>query len=370
MKKMRSLFLYMLVLITVVAISCKKDETRAVYIQPAGITDFKASANAVVLSPSNDSTTVVNFTWQAADYGIKIIPTYTLQFDLPSDTSGANAWGNAINMNIDNGKLEKAFLGTNFNSLLATQLGMPVSVTSTLAVRLRVAVNQSSGTASVIPNVYKTITLQVTPYKALVVYPALMVKGGNSWNTPAVRTDGYILTSVKYNNLYEGYLNLPNADGYGGDAFQLVSTTDSKVYGWGGTATTMAIGGGNLWLTPSPAYMKVNADITAGTINFVPVKFYISGDDNGWSTSATPMTFDAASKTWIANNVSLTAGKVFVFTCNGGYDISYKVDKDGKLVYAGAPTWVGNNIPVSKTGVFKVTLDLSQGDGNYTFSVK
>src|SRR5690606_4671968 len=213
---------------------------------------------------------------------------------------------------------------------------------------------------------YSSLTITVTPYKAVVIYPALVVKGGNSWQTPptASRENGFILTSAGFNNKYEGYLNLPNADGWGGDAFTLISTVDGKSYGWGTSATTIAEGTGNLWLTPSPAYMKVNVDLDAKTISYTPVEFFISGDDNGWSTSATPMSYDAESKTWVAENVSLTAGKSFVFTANGSYDISYKVDNDGKLIFAGPPAWAGNNIPVEKTGVYTVTSDLSGGAGN------
>ena len=116
--------------------------------------------------------------------------------------------------------------------------------------------------------------------------------------------------------------------------------------------------------------MKVNVDITANTINYTPVKFYISGDDNGWNTSATPMTFNATTNQLVATNVSLTSGKAIVFTCNGGYDISYKLDAGGKLIFAGPPSWAGNNISVTKTGTFTVTLDLSAGDGSYTYKIQ
>lgn len=358
-------------LLAVLFYACKKDEVQAVITTPSGISGFTASVNQLVLSTANDSATVVTFKWPQPNYGAKVVSTYVLQFDVPSDTTGAAAWGKAKNVTIDAGQLEKSFLGTDFNAILTTQLGLPVDVTSTVAVRLKADVNQSNGTASSIPAIYSTVTMSVKPYNAVIVYPALLVKGGNSWKTPATRTNGYLLTSEKYNEMYEGYLNLPNADGWGGDAFQLVSTTDGKVYGWGTSATTLSVGGGNLWLTPAPNYMRVRANVNALTIDYTPVKFFISGDDNGWSTSATPMTFDAATSTWKATNVNLTAGKTFVFTSNGNYDISFKVDATGKLMFAGAPNWpAANNIPVTTTGTFTVTLDLSGGAGNYTYKIQ
>lgn len=355
-----------------VMFACKKEEsTNIISVPSASSLSFKSSAAAVVLTAATDAAQVVTFSFKAANFGANVIPTYSLEFDLPSDTSGAKAWGNAVIVKLGAGTLEKAYLGADFNSLLAVQLALPTGAVSTLAVRLKAEVNQNTGLTSTIKPIYSSLSVTVNPYKATIEYPALLVKGGNSWKTPTPRTDGFILTSSKFNSKYEGYLNLPNADGYGGDAFQLISSKDpAKVYGWGGTSTTMSLNGGNLYLTPAPAYLKVNADVDAGTINYTAVKFFISGDDNGWSTSSTPMIYNAATGKLVAANVPLTAGKTFVFTCNGSYDISYKVDATGALMYAGAPTWGGINIPVTKTGVYTVTLDLSAGDGNYSYSIK
>ncbi|WP_316798385.1 SusE domain-containing protein [Pedobacter frigidisoli] len=371
MKKIFLTIIYSFLLIGLFQ-ACKKEANTNVINPPAaGSLSFKSSATNVVLSAATDASNVVTFSFNAANFGASVVPTYSLEFDLPADTTGANAWANAVSVKLPTGTLTKVYTGADFNSLLANQLMLPTGAASTLAVRLKAEVNQNTGVASAIKPVFATLTLSVNPYKAIIEYPALIAKGGNSWKTPAIRSNGFVLTSAKFNNKYEGYLNLPNADGYGGDAFQLVSSLDAtKVYGWGGTATTMSLTGGNLYLTPAPAYMKVNADVTAMTISYTPVKFYISGDDNGWSTSATPLVYNATTMKWVAANVALTAGKTFVFTANGGYDISYKVDASGALVFAGAPNWGGINIPVAKTGVFTVTLDLSAGDGNYTYSVK
>jgi hypothetical protein len=371
MKKRSIQIIYTLLLICLF-FGCKKEESTNIVSPPnAGSLAFKSSAASVVLTSANDAANVATFSFKAANFGVSVIPTYSLEFDVPADTLGANAWANAVTVKLAAGTFEKAYLGADFNSLLANQLLLPTGAVNTLVVRLKAEVTQNTGTASSIKPIYSSLSMTVNPYKATIEYPALMVKGGNSWKTPTARTNGFVLTSAKFNSKYEGYLNLPNADGYGGDAFQLISTKEvSKVYGWGGTSTTMSLTGGNLYLTLAPAYMKVNADVDALTITYTPVKFFISGDDNAWSTSSTPLIYNATTGKWVAANVSLTAGKTFVFTCNGGYDISYKVDANGTLVYAGAPTWGGINIPVAKTGVFTVTLDLSAGDGNYTYSVK
>lgn len=372
MKKLSSYILLIFLACTLFS-ACKKGlDQPAIAIPAEGLSSFKSSVSTVALSEATDAESVVTFSFKAPDYGLNVIPSYTLQFDLPADTTGEKAWANAIEIKVPAGALEKSFTGAEFNMMLGLQLNLPPDETSTLAVRLVSQVNQNTGVASTIRPLYATLTMSVKPYRAVVVYPALLVKGGNSWKTPAERTNGFLLTSAKANAKYEGYLNLPDADGWGGEAFTLISTKDNKVYGWGTDANTLSAGGGNLWLTPAPAYMKVNVDLDALTITYTPVKFFISGDDNGWSTSATPMVYNAESGQWIASNVSLTAGKAFAFTSNGSYDISYKLDKaeNGTLIFAGKPTWGGVNIPVSKTGVYTVTLDLSAGDGNYTYSIK
>ncbi|ALL06893.1 hypothetical protein AQ505_16195 [Pedobacter sp. PACM 27299] len=372
MKTLLKQFFYLL-LFTVVLSACKKEKSSNVLTLPAtGLKGFTASSTNLSLSEANADKNVLTFSFNAPDYGVKVIPSYTLQFDLPADTSGENAWGKSIEVKIAADSLRKTFKGADFNALLAVQLLLPVDVSSTIAVRLKSDVKQNSGLASTVKPVYASLTMVVKPYRSFIEYPALLVKGGNSWKTPAERTNGYLLTSAKFNEKYEGYLDLPNADGWGGDAFNLISTKDGKSYGWGTSATTLSVGGGGLWLTPAPNQMKVNVDLDAMTINYTPVRFFISGDDNGWSTSATPMVYNASTKVWTASNVTLTEGKGFSFTCNGSYDISYKLNKaeNGVLTFSGAPTWGGVNIPVVKTGVYTVTLDLSAGDGNYTYSVK
>ncbi|WP_256011738.1 SusE domain-containing protein [Desertivirga xinjiangensis] len=369
MKKSLSAVLLM-ILFPFLFISCEKELEQKMLLAPAGVPDFTTTAQSVVLSANTDNSKVVTFKFNKPDYGVKVVPTFTLQFDVPADTTGENAWGKAVDVKLTGDSTEKSYTGKDFNSLLVNQLKLPTGTQSEIVVRLKSDINQPTGDATTVKPVYSVLTMTVTPYQAVIVYPALLVRGTQAWVTPATRTEGFLLTSANFNNKYEGYVYLPNASGWGGDNFILESTSTGKVYGWGTSATTLSEGGGNLWLSPAPNYMKVNVDLDAMTISYTPVTFYISGDDNNWSTSANPMTYDPSTRKWVANNVSLTAGKKFVFTSNGSYDISYKVNSEGQLVYAGPPAWTGNNITVPNNGTFKVTLDLSQGDGRYTYSIE
>jgi hypothetical protein len=60
----------------------------------------------------------------------------------------------------------------------------------------------------------------------------------------------------------------------------------------------------------------------------------------------------------------MTEGDTFKFEGNTNWTFEFGLDSKGNLVFS------GGNIIAAKTGVFTVTLDLSQGAGNYTYSIK
>jgi hypothetical protein len=343
--------------------SCTKDEERAVLKLPASITGYSASADNIVLSPDNDSTSVVTLSWNAPDYGFHAATTYTLLIDVPADTSGANAWGNAIKVLVPPNTTRKSWLGTDFNKLM-NQLGLPFGAASSVVVLLKSDVNQSTGVSTSVPTLNSVLTLSVTPYKVVLIFPKLYIAG--DFITPQwTQQDlpGYILASVRSDNLYEGYINFTAVD----NSFKLCTlpSWNGINYGWGGTATTISGDGsaGNCYFN-GPAYCKVNVDVTALTVSYTPTQWTIAGDFNGWDVAANPMTFDPATNLWTATGVSLTEGSGFKFVGDPGWATNFGVDDKGNLAYN------GGNIIAAKTGTFTVTLDLSGGAGNYSYSVK
>lgn len=343
--------------------SCKKDETRAILKAPASPKGFAASASQIVLSSANDSAVVAKFSWEAVDYGFPAAVTYTLLFDVPSDTSGATGWANAMKVTIATDSLSKSWLGTDFNHLL-NQMGLDPGVASTVVVRLKADVNQSTGAMSTVPSIFSDLPITVTPYHVVLIYPKLYV-AGDFLNPNWTQKDqpGWILASVKSDGNYEGYVNFPNAN----NNFKLCTQLDwnGTNYGWGTSGTTMSGSGsaGNLWFG-GPGYCRVVADTKDLTISYDAEQFRIAGDFNGWSLSATPMTFDASTNLWTATGVSMTAGDKFKFEGNGNWTAELGWDSKSNLIFG------GGNIIAAKTGTFTVTLDLSQAAGNYTFSAK
>ncbi|HEY4112006.1 SusE domain-containing protein [Puia sp.] len=360
---MKKLFYITSLALGIFIAGCKRELPQATLQSPAAISGFTASSNTIVLSTANDSVMVAVFKWPALTYGASVPVTYTLLIDQAADTAGATGWSNALRTTITTDSLSKSWLGTDFNHLV-NQLGLTPGVASAIVVRLKVDVNQSNGTTSAVAPLTSDLGITVTPYKVFVKYPELFVAGDfliPNW----VQKDqpGWILASVKSNSTYEGYVNFPNSS----NLFKLCVEPDwnGTAYGWGGTQTTMSPTGGNLYFG-GPGYCRVVADVTALTLSFTPTAWYVAGDFNSWSTTATPMTFDAVSNTWKASGVALTGGTNFKFVSMSDWDNQYGLDSKGNLVLGNS----SGNIPVTKSGTFTVTLDLSQGAGNYGYSVQ
>ena len=353
-------------LFTSLLAGCSKNLTEPVLHSPSGVSGFAVSASSVVLSSANDSSTVAVFSWQASSYAATVPVTYTLQIDQPSDTSGTNAWGNAINTTITTDSLTKSWLGTDFNHVL-NLLGLPTGTASTIVARLKMDVNQSNGLASTVPTLISTLSMTVTPYKVILIYPKLYVAGNFlTPNWTQLNQPGWILASVLSNGVYEGYVDFANS----ANQFKLCSELGwtGNYYGLGATQTQMGPGAssGNLWYN-GPAYARVVADVNQMTINYTNTSWVVAGDFNSWSITANPMTLNPATNTWTATGVQMTAGNQWKFVGDSGWNNCYGQDSKGNFVFGNGSV---GNFTVTKTGTYTVTLDLSQGAGNYTYSVK
>ncbi|MBS1665364.1 MAG: SusE domain-containing protein [Bacteroidetes bacterium] len=354
-------YLFAITSLLLVITSCKKDLTTATLISPSGPSKLTASSTNLVLSSSNDSIAAISFSWPAPNYGVAVPVTYTLLIDQPSDTSGATAWSNAKKITIATDSLKKSWLGTDFNVLL-NQLGLTPGIAAPIVVRLKADVNQSTGTASVIPTLSSDVSMTVTPYKIVLIYPKLYAAGDFlTPNWTQIDQPGWVVASLKSDNNYEGYINFPNTD----NNFKLCTqlSWNGTNYGWGTSATTMSTTGGNLYFS-GPGYCRVSVDVTALTISYTPTNWFVSGDFNNWSTTAGKMTFNASTNQWTVTGVAMTAGNHFKFAGDPSWNSQYGVDSKGNLASN------GGDIIAAKTGTFTVTLDLSQGAGNYTYSVK
>ncbi len=90
---MRKLLYSFLVL---AAFSCKKEGAKLSLNQKTAFTStVKASLDSVGLAPANDNDSVLTLFWPAVNYSASLAVTYTLELDVPGDTSGTTPWGKA-----------------------------------------------------------------------------------------------------------------------------------------------------------------------------------------------------------------------------------------------------------------------------------
>ena len=92
--RMSKLGILCIILLSCLVFSCTKDDVKNVVSPPDNISGFTATEQDIVLSGANDSATVTEFKWQTPAYGFSVANTYTMIFDVPSDTAGG-AWANA-----------------------------------------------------------------------------------------------------------------------------------------------------------------------------------------------------------------------------------------------------------------------------------
>jgi starch-binding outer membrane protein SusE/F len=345
--------------------ACKKDEARTTLHQGTFLTaassGLTASATTLVLDSANGgSGNAVTFNWPVVSFGEGILVSYTLQFDIPADS-----FKSPINVSVGVGATSKAYIANDFNKLVYQSLGMAAGTAGTLLVRAKADVNQYTGSSSSVPSSYSNmLTMTVTPYQIILVFPTLWVPGNyQGWNPPTAPT----LASVKSNGSYEGYVNITG----GTPLFKLTAAADwnHTNYGDGGNGTLSALSTASNLTVPAAGYYRILASTTALTWSATATTWAIIGDaptaSNNWGNDV-PMTFNAATGVW-AVTTACVAGN-FKFRANGDWNNSMNNFGDNAPA-DGIPDYNGGNIPITAAGNYTITLDLSHS-GNYLYTIK
>lgn len=326
---------------------------------------FKSSINNLVLDADNDSVKVINFNWDAVSYGIEAPVTYTLQFDLPSDTSGPAAWGKAQEVIVGDDLLTKGLMGYELNKIAISGLGLEAGVMAQMVVRVKAYVDR--------PAYSNTIAFNINPYMSstpVITYPSLWVPGDyQGWNPSTAPT----IVSVNDDGLYEGYIYIPE-----GGSLQYKYTAqpawEPMAYGDGGSGNLIEANfpGAN-FTAPTAGYYEMSANLNTMTWTATKTTWAIIGDASpgGWSTD-TPMNYDVTNQVWTVTVNMKTAGS-FKFRANNSWAINFGIDSEGKLAYADNPLYPYNpnlqNLTVPSDGNYTITLDL-RVPGQYIYKLK
>jgi starch-binding outer membrane protein SusE/F len=324
-----------------------------------------ASQSSVTLTSANDSTQVITFGWPNANFGFPAAVTYTLQFDVPSDTSGTAAWGKATSVVLGTDVTTYSYLGVDLNSL-CNALSMIPGTPDTLLVRIKSAALQDNGSASVIPPVFtNVVAVIVTPYALDLYVPGAY----QNWNPATAPTIAPFSTAFSY--VYEGYVYMAPA---GLNYFKYTSAPDwvHINYGDGGNGTMSTNGAAAGLSVPDSGYYEVTANLNALTWTATKTDWGIIGDatPGGWTTD-TKMIFNPTTQLWTVT-CQMSASGSWKFRANGQWVIDFGVDGNGNLAYSDNPIYYNaatNNITVPTSGLYTITLNLTSS-GHYTYSAQ
>jgi len=153
-----------------------------------------------VLTEATEDDVMATFTWSAADFGFQAATTYVVMMDF-ADNNFAKPFnlGNTTD-------LELSVLVGDVNNKLMTA-GALADVADDFEVRIRATIHKDVDT------LYSTgVTLTITPFEKIIIYPSLYVPGSyqDNWNPAWIEWDAANentkIYSVKDDGKYEGYL--------------------------------------------------------------------------------------------------------------------------------------------------------------------
>ncbi len=315
---------------------------------------LKVLARPTITSPASETSVVLTentandpfvVTWTAADFGYRAAATYSVEIDRAgNDFKDAVILGSSTGLSL-NSTIAK------LNTALFSTLALPGETQSNVEMRLSVKVSPE---VDVIHS--DAITLKVTPYTIVIIYPQLQVPGSyQGWN-PADNTT--VIFSAKSDNKYEGYIYFKDADS---KYKYTVGPSWTTNYGDNGANGTLEAGGADIALGAAGVY-RLNANLNDLTHSNLRTDWGLIGSStpDGWNSDQN-MTFDpVANKFTITLN--LVAGKI-KFRANDDWGVNMGDDQANKtLEYGGA------DIDIAADGNY--TIDLILSGAVYTYNIK
>lgn len=345
--------------------SCKKEDDGFFIKEGSFSSGLTASSDNITLAAAQENATAVAFSWGKANFGEKPVIRYTLQLDVPSDTSGANGWANAKNYTVDNGLSAYSFIVKDLNNILNT-MGLPAGAASSIVFRVKADVPQNTGAVSSIAPAYSnTVPVSITSYATSLHIPG-EYQGWNPGTAP-------LLNPVAGRpGMYEGYVYMP---GTGIKYFKYTNAPDWDHinYGDGGNGSFSTDGNAGGLNVPDGGYYELTADLNTNKWTATKTTWSIIGDatPGGWDND-TQMAYDEANQVWTITCNMTNAGS-FKFRANNQWVIDFGLDNNtGRIEYADNPffgyrdgLW---NLSVPEAGNYTITLDLHISQ-HYTYTL-
>lgn len=336
-------YIYKLLVLCAVALfgaSCEDSAELTVLQKVSFPSAVEASTSTIIISEDNESQPVVAISWPAVVYPIPAPVTYALQFDIPANTSGENAWSTATRIVVGEDVLSKSFLGIDLNKI-AIKLGLPIDVPGKIAVRVESYMDHT---------IYsEPITLTVTPYEKAVVTGDIIMPG--SYQDWKVETAAAFPAINK--GIFQGYVTIPEGAGLG---FKLNQERNwAQFYGAGATNNDLKNMSDTDFQMPGAGSYQMTINLNTLKWSSVPYTWGVVGDatKGSWDKS-TPMAYDHVNKTWIVT-LDLVPGNV-KFRLNDSWTINYgaKNNTEGIMYLDNSGAHY-----VGEAGTYKITFTIN-----------
>lgn len=326
--------------LVVFATSCDSDAPLTSLIAVSFPSAITSSSSTLVLTEDTADATATTIAWPAVTFPVEAPVLYTVQFDLPANTSGDKAWLTAQAFEAGNDVLSKSFTVRDLNKI-ATDLGLQPNIAGKLAVRVVAVMDR---------NVYSNpIELTVTPYVKAVVFGSMYMPGAyQGW---AIETASE-LKEIE-SGVFQGYLTAP-ADALG---FKINPERNWEgFYGAGASNEDMVFKSDTDFQLPGAGSFQIKANTNSLKWSATPYTWGIVGDGTpgSWDKS-TPMSFDHVNKIWTVT-VDLKVGAL-KFRLNNSWDINYgqKDSTSGEAFLDDSGAY-----SISESGTYVVTFTIAE----------
>lgn len=315
--------------------SCSKNEMGPVISDNPAAPAIVAPAAGTSIEITEDGfTSVLNFEWNAADFGYQAAITYTVQVDV-----GDMGFAEPIEI-IKTFTLSGGITYDDLNNKLLAA-GAVAGAMNDLKFRIVAKVSDY-----VDPVISEVVSFTVQPYFVEVSYPALNIPGNyQGWAPDNMETAIY---SLKSDDVYDGYVYFTEA------ATEWKFAKGSWDDNWGddGADGTLERDGANI-ASEGPAMYRLQADLNDLTYSVERTDWGLIGSATagGWDSDEN-MTYDADAGV-LTITTDLIAGEI-KFRANDDWAINLGDDQaNGIMEYDGA------NIAIEEAGNYTITLDLS-----------
>lgn len=360
MKNIKYLLFALIGILAVTA--CSDDKENPIYNSTtAGAPTLTALSNAYTLAQTDADKTFATFSYTAANWGLKLATSYTLQTSLTEDFAKTYDLGTSTDVSIP-------VVTKNINSILINKGIQPGSPTKMYFRILANATGLSGNVSKINTLTSTTVSTQVTPYDMDINYPKVYIIGDfNGWD----HTKDLFLYSFESNTTYSGLIDFGSKAANGFKITGIAGWEDNVNWGSGSTTITspeaspiQLIAGGNSGNIKN--FSKEFYNFTYDTSSLILKKNFsfntlsiIGSAVGGWdTTNDVVMSYDTT-KQRFSIETSFSAG-----------EIKFRADKDWALSWGGSNGVLkvgGDNISV-KAGKYRVIVDLNNPN-NATYNL-